>query len=117
MPKAFQAVALVFLGGALGSGLRYLIGLDIELGPALMIVNTFGTLLLGAVNVKTWPNWVQPFFGTGVAGGFTTLSGVSLFLSAHASAEPLSAALPVALMLALGFAAYWLGTKLVRLWP
>jgi CrcB protein len=117
MPKALKAAALVFLGGALGSGLRYLISLGVDVGPMLLIVNTFGTLLLGLVNARTWPSWVQPFFGTGVAGGFTTLSGVTLFLNAHFASEPLATLLPVALMLLLGFASYWFGAKAARLWP
>jgi CrcB protein len=117
MPKALKAAALVFLGGALGSGLRYLISLGIEVGPLLLIVNTFGTLLLGAVNAKNWPSWVQPLFGTGVAGGFTTLSGVSLFMNAQLSSDPLSTLAAVGAMLVLGFTTYWLGTKAVRALP
>jgi fluoride exporter len=114
MRKALKAAALVFLGGALGSGLRYLISLGVEVGPMLLVVNTFGALLLGAVNAKAWPSWVQPFIGTGVAGGFTTLSGVSLFMNAHLASEPLSTLVAVGTMLVLGFATYWLGAKAVR---
>ncbi len=115
MPQALKVATLVFLGGALGSGLRFLVGLELDVAPMLFVVNSLGTLLLGFVNGKTWAPWVHPFFGTGIAGGFTTLSGVSLFINAHLAAEPISTALPLALMFALGFASHWLGMKLAGL--
>ncbi len=115
MPQALKVAALVFLGGALGSGLRFLIGFELEVAPTLFVVNALGTLLLGFVNGKNWAGWVHPCFGTGVAGGFTTLSGVSLFMNANLAAAPVSTALAVTLMLAIGFASHWLGMKFARL--
>jgi len=115
MPKALKVAALVFLGGALGSGLRYVIGIELEVAPTLFIVNSLGALILGVANGRKWPIWFQPFFGTGFAGGFTTMSGLSLFLNANFKSEPLNVAGTVALMFAAGFAAYWLGLRVARL--
>ena len=109
MPKQSVAAALVFLGGALGSGLRFWVGLNLELGPTLFVVNALGTLLLGIVNGREWRPWVHPFLGTGVAGGFTTLSGVAILISGN----PVDV-WGLAPMFAIGFAAHWLGMKLVR---
>lgn len=109
MLKQPQTVALVFLGGALGSGLRFFVGLNLPVGPNLFLVNLLGTLLLGIVNGREWKPWVHPFLGTGVAGGFTTLSGVALFASGNPA--DIGLILP---MLALGFAAHWIGMRLVR---
>ncbi|MCX8530219.1 MAG: CrcB family protein [Rhodoluna sp.] len=115
MPKALKVAALAFLGGALGSGLRYLIGIELEVAPTLFIVNSLGALLLGVANGRQWPSWFQPFFGTGVAGGFTTMSGLSLLINANFSSSPLNITGIVALMFAAGFAAYWLGLRVARL--
>ena len=112
MPKTLKTAFLVFLGGALGSGLRFGIGLTTSQFLQLLIVNCLGTLVLGLVNGRIWPAWVSPFLGTGFAGGFTTLSGVSLLLSLSASTELPNALALVFVMLAGGFAAYLLGLKL-----
>ncbi|CAB4945061.1 unannotated protein [freshwater metagenome] len=116
MPKELPTTALVFLGGALGSGLRFSFGLQIEPLQLLFLVNLLGTLLLGVVNGKTWPSWVHPLVGTGVAGGFTTLSGLSLFLNEHLATDPLATLVPIAVMFALGFVAHWAGMKLAVIW-
>lgn len=116
MPKALQTTALVFLGGALGSGLRFSLGLQIEPLQLLFLVNLLGTLLLGVINGKTWPSWVHPLLGTGVAGGFTTLSGLSLFLNNQLATDPIGTLVPIAAMLALGFLAHWVGMKLAVVW-
>jgi CrcB protein len=109
MFKNAQVVSLVFLGGALGSGLRFLVGLNLAVGPTLFAVNLLGTFLLGLVNGRDWKSWVHPFLGTGVAGGFTTLSGLALFVAN----EPINIC-QAALMIALGFASHWVGMRLVR---
>jgi len=116
MPKALQTTALVFLGGALGSGLRFSFGLQLEPLQLLFLVNLLVTLLLVVVNGKTWPSWVHPLLGTGVAGGFTTLSGLSLFLNNQLATDPLATLVPIAAMLALGFLAHWVGMKLAVVW-
>ena len=111
MNKLFSSeYFLVFLGGGIGSLLRYAIGsgLELSVGSALaisislMIVNVAGALFLGIVSFH--PRFAteqkKAFWGSGFAGGFTTMSGISLFLYQQGS-------LPItAVMFALGFLAF-----------
>ena len=83
-----MSLLYVMLGGAFGSGARYLTGLaTLSLfGPALpygtLAVNLIGGLLMGALvgalarvgDAGTW----RLLLGVGVLGGFTTFSSVSL---------------------------------------
>ena len=101
---------LVFLGGGIGALLRYAIGsaLELSIGSALavsislVIVNVVGALFLGIVSFH--PHFAsvgrKAFWGTGVSGGFTTMSGVALFLY-----QPGSLAI-TGVMFALGFLAF-----------
>ena len=101
---------LVFLGGGIGALLRYAIGsaLELSVGSALavslslVIVNVLGALFLGIVSFH--PHFAsvgrKAFWGTGVSGGFTTMSGVALFLY-----QPGSLAI-TGVMFALGFLAF-----------
>jgi len=101
---------LVFLGGGIGALLRYVIGsaLELSVGSALavslslVIVNVLGALFLGIVSFH--PHFAsvgrKAFWGTGVSGGFTTMSGVALFLY-----QPGSLAI-TGVMFALGFLAF-----------
>lgn len=76
---------LVCLGGALGSGLRYLLslGLTLVLGQAFpyatLAVNVVGSFLLGViVSLSLHTDWLSPLIRltliTGVLGGLTTYS-------------------------------------------
>jgi CrcB protein len=71
---------LVCLGGALGSGARYLttIGAAGLFGIAFpygtLIVNILGSFLLGFLMQTVPPTDLRLFLGTGVMGGFTTYS-------------------------------------------
>ena len=80
------------------------------------IVNLTGAFLLGFVHVigatrsDTW----KGFFGPGLAGGFTTMSGLAL-ITAGAELGLSSIGylywMAVAIQLALGILTYWLGTQ------
>lgn len=110
-----RLAALVFAGGALGSALRYWVGLQIEDDLwFLFAVNVAGTFALGlSQGNKNAPNWVIALFGTGFAGGFTTMSGVSLVLaSAHFYALPMLYAYCLA-MFVVAVGAYWLGQSII----
>ena len=85
MPPLF----LVMLGGAIGAGFRYHIGMVAlrQLGPVFpfgtWIVNLLGGLLMGVLAgvVTRSPVEAEPlrlFLGVGVLGGFTTFSAFSL---------------------------------------
>jgi fluoride ion exporter CrcB/FEX len=115
----------IFLGGALGSALRYLVFLSVE-GSSLTepeialvatsIVNLLGAFFLGVVQARNFPSSPKlAFWGTGVAGGFTTMSGLSL-VTYQQNLGPFGNGtifwLAVALQLILGVLAFWLGRKL-----
>ena len=76
---------LVCLGGAVGTGARYLIAiwapraLGTSFPYATLIVNALGSFLLGAImHVGLTTTWLSPtarlVLATGVMGGFTTYS-------------------------------------------
>ena len=84
-----NSIAAVFVGGAIGSIARYLVALSLEATnlPAslvelslLSIVNLSGAIFLGLVNASSYfqVGNRRAFFGTGLAGGFTTMSGVAI---------------------------------------
>ena len=121
-----KVLGAVFLGGAIGSIARFfvILGVD-ELALqdlwqeliATSIVNLAGAFLLGFVHVigascsETW----KSFFGPGLAGGFTTMSGLAL-ITAGAELGLSSVGylywIAVAIQLVLGILTYWLGTQL-----
>ena len=83
-----KALLIVFLGGGLGSSLRYLIGL--WLNPttfpwATLIANSFGCLLIGLFvgyfnRMGMMKESIALFFIVGFCGGLTTFSSFSLDL-------------------------------------
>lgn len=80
-----RAVLLAFLGGALGSVLRFSIGEVLDTPTTLLVVNLLGSAFLGWVNGSSGgpkPKFVTAeakwFWGAGFAGGFTTMSGLAL---------------------------------------
>jgi fluoride ion exporter CrcB/FEX len=83
-------VGLVFLGGAIGSMLRRILH-DFVVGYfaapqseiiALSVINLLGSYFLGLVirHPLFFGDLRQAFFGTGLAGGFTTMSAVTMFI-------------------------------------
>ncbi len=114
---------LVILGGALGSGLRYLlsgviadrIGESFPFGT--LAVNIVGSIAIGffATLTGTEGRWLVPpatriFFMTGICGGFTTFSSFSLqTLNLAREAEWLYAGLNVLGSVALCLLGVWLG--------
>ena len=121
-----KVLAAVFVGGALGTLARFAIGLGVDGLPledlmgqlvATSIVNLFGAFLLGwihAVGSSRSESW-RGFWGPGVAGGFTTMSGLAL-ITAGAELGLSSVGylywIAVGVQLALGILTYWLGKQL-----
>ena len=102
-----KLLLLTFIGGAVGSALRY--GLVVSLPQAtwLWVVNILGALILGFIQVNkrfAEPKW-QSLIGTGFAGGFTTMSSLVLF--GLMGTDPNF--LYLALQIGAGVAVYWLG--------
>ena len=122
---AAKVLGAVFLGGAVGSIARALVilGVDqIQLQDLLQelvatsIVNLAGAFFLGVVHVvgafrsETW----RGFFGPGLAGGFTTMSGLALITAgAELGLSPVGYLywIAVSIQLALGILSYWWGTQ------
>lgn len=109
----YKVIWLVFAGGALGSLLRALMtsmGTDLT---ATFLANFLGACALGLV--QTAPQFAtetkQAFYATGFCGGFTTLSGIALFISA--ASTPLALAIGYTLAtIAAGLIGYWLWARL-----
>lgn len=109
MKPTIKILALVFIGGAIGSALRYAIGIQLEDLAALVAVNSAGTFALGFVNARKRPDWVTNLFGVGFAGGFTTMSGVSVLLATASAVSIIPLLASVAAMVFAGIFSYWLG--------
>ena len=118
MPIKAKLLSYVFLGGVLGTMLRYLIfeamaGLasypTYEL-IALFIVNLSGAFFLGLTarypyfQLETCRN----LWGVGFAGSFTTMSALTLWIDYQ------GLGVEVVAMLAAGFGLYWFGFELGR---
>lgn len=106
-----RLLLLTFIGGALGTALRF--GLSFVFDDTLMvlfIVNLLGAAALGWFNGH--PHFAtderRALWAIGFAGGFTTMSGVALFMGNNIFFAFNEALLWVALMFALGLAVYWL---------
>ncbi len=74
-------VISVALGGAIGSVLRYLVGLVVAFPLGTLAVNVIGSFAIGLIWVHLADRGLQhwlPFLMTGVLGGFTTFSAFTL---------------------------------------
>ncbi len=76
-----RLLLLTFLGGAVGSALRYGFTLEFNQFVWLLAVNLLGALVLGFVqtNARFQSPESQSLWATGFAGGFTTLSSLITF--------------------------------------
>jgi fluoride exporter len=111
----------VFLGGALGSISRFTIFLGVEqAGLSILalelvstsIVNLAGAGFLGFVHSKSFRSrqTTKAFWGSGFAGGFTTMSGLALITAVDTlglSELGYLYWLAVLLQVALGILTYW----------
>jgi fluoride ion exporter CrcB/FEX len=112
-------VGYVFVGGALGTMLRYLISELITLNleyptaelVAMTVVNLLGAYLLG---LSAKMPFFQSFFcknlwANGFAGGFTTMSAVTLFIDSQGLSWEIAA------MMFAGVLAYGIGYRQGRI--
>lgn len=123
--EQLDVVAVVAVGGALGSLARWAVGLSLgassrEFPWATFVENISGGFALGVLMVfvlDVWPpsRYVRPFFGVGILGGYTTFSTYMLDTRTLVVADRL----PLAVVylfgtLAAGLAAVWSGVVLAR---
>ena len=110
-------IALVGLGGTIGTGARLLLGAAVPelagIPVATLAANVLGSLLLGilAARLPGSSSW-RVFLGTGVLGGFTTYSAFAVGSVALWHTAPALAAAYAAGSLVLGIAAAALGLRL-----
>ena len=123
-----KLVLLVALGGAIGSVLRYLVGLASGrlLGPGFpwgtLAVNIAGSLAMGlviglAASKFQLTNELRVFAATGILGGFTTFSAFSMdFALLFERRDYGLAGLYLAGSVGLSILALFAGLYLVRAW-
>ena len=113
-------LALVAVGGAAGSVLRYLLSVGALAlhGPAFpwgtLAVNILGSAAIGVAAGLGLEGQARLLLVTGFLGGFTTFSAFSLETGLLFERHPALAALYVAASVALGLAAFALAWWLVR---
>jgi CrcB protein len=121
-------IILVMLGGAFGTGLRYLLTISIysrvkepALPYATLVINISGCFVFGVlVELFEGRMPVAPVMRlallTGVLGGYTTFSSFAFETDSLLRAGGVwRATLNVSLSVVLGLAAVWLGIRLARL--
>ncbi|MEN3533941.1 fluoride efflux transporter CrcB [Microbispora sp. ZYX-F-249] len=123
--RTWDVLAVIALGGGIGSVARYLVGLAFPVPPTgfpwgTFAANVTGCLALGALMVfvlDVWPprRYVRPFLGVGFCGGYTTFSTFAVEIVDRWSrgAWPTAAVYAVS-SLAAGPAAVWCGIVLAR---
>lgn len=122
--SSVHPAALVGLGGALGSVARWGVSValpasnDAEVPWATVTVNLLGALLLGALMAATstssMHNDMTLFFGTGLLGGFTTMSAFGFETVRLLQADSTSAAAIYASLNLLAPLMAWLGWSLTQ---
>jgi CrcB protein len=119
-----KPMLLVFIGGGVGSVLRFLVGrLAATAVPGgfpwgTLIVNVAGSfaagLLIGWLAGRSGHAGTQLLLMTGLLGGFTTFSAFSIDTLTLATRQPAAAVAYVSATLLLGLLAAWGGLLLTR---
>lgn len=124
--RQLDILAVIALGGGLGSVARYLMSVALPVRPgqfpwATFLTNLSGCFALGLLMVfvvEIWPprRYTRPFLGIGVLGGFTTFSTFAVELRGLAAhgARALADAYALNSLIG-GLAAVWCGIALARL--
>lgn len=80
-------VLLVAVGGVAGALARYAALVALPDLRATLAINALGAFLLGVLVVRAPEgHWSRPLLGTGVLGGFTTMSAVAVQQIPYAAA-------------------------------
>ena len=76
--ESLLAAALVGVGGAFGAVSRHAVGLRVEGGRSVLVVNALGGFALGAVVAAPIGSAATLLFGVGFCGAFTTFSSFAV---------------------------------------
>ena len=121
-PFSGRLVVAVAVGGALGAAVRALVTDAFPAGPetfpwAVLAINVSGSALLALLPALAFVRrsaWLPPFLGTGVLGGYTTMSAAVVTpVRAH---DHTMATAYVLGTLAAAFVAVWLVDRLSTPW-
>ncbi|MDF7637543.1 CrcB family protein [Leuconostocaceae bacterium ESL0958] len=121
--EEWTAAMVVFLGGMLGGGLRYLLTAIPQVGASIWmtwLINVTGTFALAYLGAymkasQAGPRFLQAFLGTGLLGGYTTFGTLmSQFRTAGAAQGQLLAWGYLAATLFAALAAVYLAEQLVQ---
>jgi CrcB protein len=124
--RRLDVLAVIALGGGLGSVARYLVSTALPVRPghfpwATFLINLSGCFALGVLMVfvlEIWPpqRYVRPFAGIGILGGYTTFSTFVVEIRGLAAHGAWALADAYALnSLVGGLVAVWCGMTLARL--
>ena len=118
-----RTLLAVFLGGAVGTGLRLLtdaliVHSDDQFPVSTLLINILGSFILAVLVSRLWPvapDWLRGGLGPGLVGGFTTFSAVmASMVTLAASSQILLALVYLAVTLVFGFGAAALGFRVGR---
>ncbi|MGW9628804.1 fluoride efflux transporter FluC [Microbacterium sp. NPDC055521] len=110
---AIRRAALAAAGGAVGTAARLGLGMLIIDAPvAVLVANLVGALLLGILTARIPASDLRILLGTGMLGGFTTYSAFAVDSVELWAAAPALAVGYIAVSLAGGLLAAWLGLRI-----
>ena len=121
-----RTVGAVFVGGVLGTALRYLLATSLPVSAELttFVINIVGSFVLGLLVSLVWvkestPMWLKAGLGTGVLGGFTTFSAIAIdaavtlpVIGTESTASALATIGFLLLEIVIGLLAAWAGLAL-----
>ena len=109
-------IRLTFLGGALGTLVRFLLFVSFGDLPSVVFVNILGAGLIGWLNGNKKYNTdsLNALWKVGFAGGFTTMSSFAALIVLYTQAIGWISIAVVLLVTGLGLGCYWLAFVVSR---
>ncbi len=109
-------IRLTFLGGALGTLIRFVLFFTFGDLPSIVFVNLAGAALVGWLNgnKKYDTNTLNALWKVGFAGGFTTMSSFAALIVLYTQGIGWVAIVGTLLITGLGLGAYWFAFVISR---